>query len=127
MTAAPTGADAAVVAEDRYPELLRDLGTAVAESLTGAGVDPGLARAAAESAAELVRELYGGQLVYVPKGHSMQTRRRWQALWDEFDGSNQMALARKYGMSYQRVYRVLKIMQEQHRKRVQAELPGLEG
>jgi Mor family transcriptional regulator len=122
-----TAADAAIAAEDRYPELLRDLGNAVADSLTGAGVDPGLARAAAESAAELVRELYGGQLVYVPKGHSMQTRRRWQALWDEFDGSNQMALARKYGMSYQRVYRVLKIMQEQHRKRVQAELPGLEG
>jgi len=122
-----TATDAAIAAEDRYPELLRDLGNAVADSLTGAGVDPGLARAAAESAAELVRELYGGQLVYVPKGHSMQTRRRWQALWDEFDGSNQMALARKYGMSYQRVYRVLKIMQEQHRKRVQAELPGLEG
>ena len=113
--------------DERYPELLRDLVDAVARSLAGAGIEPGRARAAAETAAELVRELYGGQLVYVPKGHSMHTRRRWQALWEAFTGDNQMELARQYGMSYQQVYRVLKVMQTQHRKRVQPELPGLEG
>lgn len=114
------------IAEERYPELLRDMADEIGRRLVEAEVPQERARAIAENVTEHIRELHGGQLVYVPKAQSMQVARRWLAIWDEFNGHNHVALARKYGMGYQSIYRIVAVMRERHRKRLQPALPGME-
>ena len=84
--------------------------------------DPERAEAVGLSAAEHVREHFGGQVVYVPKDAAFKTKQRWQVMWNEFTGHNHADLARKFGMGVHGVYRVLAIMRAEHRRRAQADM-----
>ena len=105
-----------------YPEVMREIAELVARHLVDVGIDPARASAIGEAAAESVREHHGGTLLYLPKGHTMKTRRRWQAIWDDFTGTNHEALALKHGMNVKGVYKVLGVMRAEQRKRTQADM-----
>lgn len=111
-----------LISDQAYPEVMREIADVVARSLVEGGLQHERALALGEAAAEAVRERHGGTLMYLPKGHTMKTRRRWQALWDEFTGDNHAALAVKHGMNVKGVYKVLAVMRAEHRKRTQADL-----
>ena len=65
---------------------------------------------------------HGGTLLYLPKGHTMKTRQRWQAIWDEFNGTNHEALALKHGVNVKAVYKILGVMRLEHKKKTQGDL-----
>lgn len=109
-------------AEDGYPELLRDMAGIVERQLLQGGVEAQLAAAIAMNVVEEVREHFGGQMLYMPKGELWQRRRVWQAMWADFNGRNHDELAKKFGMNVVGVYRVLAIMRAEHRKRVQGDM-----
>ena len=108
------------LAGNAYPAMLRELGDTVARQLADVGVDQARAEAIGTTVAEHVRELYGGQLVYIPRGASYETRQRWLTIWQEFTGHNHADLARKHGMNIKQVYRVLAIVGAEMRKRKEA-------
>lgn len=116
---------------DGYPELLRDMAVIVECKLTEAGLEAERAAVIAMNVIEEVRDHFGGQMLYMPKGLQWERRRVWQAMWQEFDGRNHAQLADKFGMNVVGVYRVLAIMRAEHRKRVQIDLfaapPPVEG
>ncbi len=116
-------------AGDGYPELLRDMAGIVERQLLQGGLEAQLAAAIAMNVVEEVREQFGGQMIYMPKGELWQRRRVWQAMWEAFTGHNHDELGRKFGMNVVGVYRVLAIMRAEHRKRVQADMfaPPVEG
>lgn len=107
---------------DGYPELLRDMAAIVERKLAEAGLEAARAAAIAMNVIEEVRDHFGGQMLYMPKGQQFDRRRIWQAMWQEFDGRNHAQLADKFGMNVVGVYRVLAIMRAEHRKRVQGDM-----
>jgi Mor family transcriptional regulator len=106
--------------EARYPTVLADLADHVTRQLQDAGIDRDRATAIGASAAEHVREVHGGQLVYFPKGAGFSARKRWDEIWAAFDGRNHAELAYRFGMGVQGIYRVLAIKREEARQQ-----PGL--
>jgi Mor family transcriptional regulator len=108
---------------DDYPEVMREIAETVATALrdsTNAQAEH--AQLAGELAAEAVREKFGGQLMYLPKGTAMQVRRRWQAVWDKFNGSNHEELSREFGLNVKAIYKITAYMRAEMRKRNQRDL-----
>jgi len=113
-----------------YPALLRELAEVVQGELERVDVPAERAAAIAETAAEHVRERFGGQPMYWPKGHTMRAKRRRAAMWADFNGKNHIELAQKYGMCVQQVYKALAQARIEHTGRTQGDLfngmPGLD-
>lgn len=53
---------------------------------------------------------WGGQLIYFPKGKYVLLSRRDRLIYAEFTGNNQKDLARKFDVSEQHIYRIIKAM-----------------
>ncbi|VEH68086.1 Uncharacterized conserved protein [Rodentibacter pneumotropicus] len=59
----------------------------------------------------------GGVNLYIPKGHISRVGNRKNAIKREFNGTNHAELAKKYGVSIQWVYEILKGNLNNNRKR----------
>lgn len=103
-------------------ELLHELAGIVAHQVELTGVDAERARAIGEAVVDLVRDHYGGQIVYITKGMSEATRRRWEQIWQRFNGSNHDTLATEFGISVPQLYRIVAYMRMEERKRRQGRL-----
>ncbi|MCU7846695.1 MAG: DNA-binding protein [Candidatus Thiodiazotropha sp. (ex Lucinoma kastoroae)] len=55
-----------------------------------------------------LRSIFGGQLLYFPKGVQGDLTERDEIMLSEFNGKNHKDLAKKYGLSLQQVYRRLR-------------------
>lgn len=107
----------------RGPELLVDLIDKTAEVLQQqAGLAPETARVCAEAVACRMRQEWGGQQVYFPKGTAVDISSRDLDLYAEFNGHNHEQLARKYRMSIQWVYQRIKAVQAAEIARRQADM-----
>jgi Mor family transcriptional regulator len=113
--------------EPDYPAILLEMGELVQSELTKAEVPIPLAAALAETLVEHMRERYGGQNIYLPKGQLARTTRRRAAMWAEFTGDNYRYLARKYGMSLPYAYQQIRIARAEHLARTQGDLFGSQG
>ena len=72
------------------------------------GVQPELAEATSVEITALFAHLWGGQVVYVPKGVCIQASKLHQKIYDDFNGRNHYQVASKHGVSVQHVYTVVK-------------------
>ncbi|MOA58273.1 Mor transcription activator family protein [compost metagenome] len=54
----------------------------------------------------------------------MKLSRRDRQIYDDFNGSNQSALARKYGVSLQWVYKIIKAVRKEEIARRQGDMFG---
>lgn len=107
---------------DDYPEVLADMRQHTERVLGEAGVAAEQARAAAHQVAEFMRGHWGGQLVYIAKGRSFETRKRWQEIWDAFDGRNHAELARRFDLGLAQIYKVIEIMRQVTLRRNQRDM-----
>lgn len=95
----------------KMPELLTDLAARVQQILIEkAAMDKGLAEHLGFEIARDMAETWGGQNIYVPKGLEMALHSRDEQIWSEFNGHNHNELARKYKISAQWVYTIVKRM-----------------
>lgn len=107
----------------KMPELLTDLASRAQKILVEkADMDTTLAEHVSFEIAREMAENWGGQSIYVPKGHEMQLHSRDEQVWDDFDGHNHNQLAAKYKISVQWVYTIVKRMRALKFQRIQ---PGL--
>lgn len=91
------------------PELLSDLIDTIVATLTArAAIDRQQATILAHSIAESMALQWGGQSIYFPKWMVRRLSERDQMIYDEFTGDNHAELARKYNMSVQWVYQIIK-------------------
>lgn len=108
---------------DATPEGARLVQEAVQASLVEV---LGLPDAAADQVAyDVLRRVLstcGGEYFYVPKDIRLAAHSRDIEVWGEFTGQNQRALARKYGLTVQYIYRIIARMREKDRKDRQPEL-----
>ncbi|APC14561.1 DNA-binding protein [Pseudomonas frederiksbergensis] len=92
---------------DLLSETIEPMAKVIQESL---GVSADLAEATSVEITTLFAHLWGGQVVYVPKGVCIQASRLHQKIYDDFTGRNHHEVATKHGVSVQQVYRVVKRM-----------------
>lgn len=105
------------------PELLSDLAEKTAEILRESiEIDPATASHIGVKLARSIAEKWKKQLVYIPEGLGMYIHERDLQIYKEFNGSNHAELARKYKISMQWVYAIVKKMQAIRAREVQPEL-----
>ena len=111
---------------ERYAELLDDVAAKVANMARCAHppMEAEAARAFGRRVADMLAEDWGGSSVYIPKNLASRFRRRDAELFRAFTGHNIEELARKYGLTRQRVYAILKA-ERARRAHAQLSLPGL--
>lgn len=105
------------------PELLVDLAQHVAASVVElAGLGSDRAEQVGREVAERMASHWGGQNIYFPMGLSYKLSQRDRQIFDEFTGSNHSELARKYGVSLQWIYKIIKTVRQEEVARRQAAL-----
>jgi Mor family transcriptional regulator len=91
------------------PELLLDLAQHIANALTElAGMDQDQAEQLGREIADRMAAHWGGQNIYFPMGLSFRLSQRDRAIYHEFNGHNHSDLARKYRVSLQWIYKIVK-------------------
>lgn len=95
------------------PDVYREMALALFKPLVRTGTTPQLANArdAAAVAAlqvDAMRQLLGGQYVYFPSDRHRAARERAAAIVAEFDGTNKVALARRWRLTVERVGQILR-------------------
>lgn len=58
--------------------------------------------------ARYISEVWGGEVIYIPRNLALMISERDYHIWEEFDGKNHRELARKYNVSMQWVYQIVR-------------------
>jgi Mor family transcriptional regulator len=109
--------------KSKGPELLVDLADQIAVALKET------LRLTGEQALQIGREIaermaghWGGQNVYFPMGLSYKLSQRDRQIFDEFNGTNHSDLARKYVVSLQWIYKIVKAVRQEEMARRQGDM-----
>lgn len=92
---------------DLLSEAVEPIAKIIRETL---GVSAELAEATSVEITAQFAHLWGGQVVYIPKGVCIQASKLHQKIYDDFNGRNHHQVASKHGVSVQHVYTVVKRM-----------------
>lgn len=104
--------------EPRGTQFFYDLARLVAEALSAEGLGPDRARKIGLQTAEKVRDAYGGQPLYVPKGLCMLVSERDQEIYRRFNGRNHHRLAKEHGLTVRQIYSIVaKVREEEFQRR----------
>lgn len=105
------------------PELLVELAQHTANILSEIiEIDPVLADQIGEAVANRMMQVWGGQNVYFPMGLVWRVSMRDREIFNEFNGKNHHELARKFGVSVQWIYSVVKRVRKEELDRLQGKL-----
>lgn len=91
-------------------EVLTHIEEQVSLVLKQRGVSPNIIAAAAMAVSDGISEVFGGQLVYFKQQRTLNSEERNLALLADFETGNYSRgeLAQKYGISVQRVYKIIR-------------------
>lgn len=102
----------------RWPEDMRQLYDLLTADLESAGIDKSLAITQLNS----ICKTFGGMQFYLPRGEALSNMILKFSVWNDFKGDNVRELTRKYDMSENHVYRIVKMMRAREIKRRQPNL-----
>ncbi|HDX8426980.1 Mor transcription activator family protein [Aeromonas veronii] len=91
----------------KWPKALSELVDVLACELVRGGMAQEHAKAQARKLALVQAHYMGGRAYYIPTGEHLKAALRDRAIWDEFNGRNIDALARKHGLSVPQTYAVV--------------------
>lgn len=99
------------MAHNRTPELLTDLESQIKTHLLPE-MDAHRAHIISRKISHYLSHHWGGQLLYIPKNHGGQLDERDKQIYADFNGSNHAALAKKYDLAVQQIYKIIKIARQ---------------
>ena len=109
--------------DNRAAELVADLEAQVVGCLVSvSNIGKSDARIVAKQVAQHLSAHWGGQLLYIPKNHFGKLDERDKEIWAAFNGHNHAELARRYDLTMQQVYKILKQTGTKVRAKSQADL-----
>lgn len=109
--------------EEKAPEILLDLAERAKKLLMEKGYfTEDKAKQIGVELAQCIAENWGGEVIYIPKALLITLCERDLVIWNEFNGSNHRELSRKYGVSMQWVYQIVKRMQKEEIDRHQMDM-----
>ncbi|HFI2258486.1 TPA: Mor transcription activator family protein, partial [Escherichia coli] len=105
------------------PELLVELAQHTSETVREIiDIEPATADQIGQAVANRMMQVWGGQNVYFPMGMVWKVSQRDREIFREFNGRNHHELARKFGVSLQWVYSVVKRVRKEEISRLQGQL-----
>lgn len=109
--------------KSKGPELLVDLADQCAQALVEISLlDKDKAADVGRQIADRMAAHWGGQNIYFPMGMSYRLSRRDRQIYDDFTGDNHADLSRKYGVSVQWIYKIVKAVQKEETIRRQPDM-----
>lgn len=109
--------------KSKGPELLVDLAEQCSVALRETvGLDRDKAEQVGREIADRMASHWGGQNIYFPMGLSYKLSQRDRQIYDEFTGANHSELARKYGVSLQWIYKIVKMVHQEELARRQGDM-----
>ncbi|ALS60703.1 Mor transcription activator family protein [Pandoraea norimbergensis] len=109
--------------KSKGPELLIDLADQCTQALKECGgLTDELAVQVAREIADRMAAHWGGQNIYFPMGLSYKLSQRDRQIYDDFNGANHSELARKYGVSLQWIYKIVKTVRQEEMARRQGDM-----
>lgn len=99
--------------EEKAPEILGDVAKHAETELVKSGVEQERAQQIGIDIARRIAQVWGGSVIYIPRGLRLKLSERDLKIWQEFNGFNQQELARKYQVSVQWVYQIVKKMRKE--------------
>lgn len=109
--------------ERKAPEVLTDLASHVEKELVDKHeVTKEQAKQIGIDVAIRISKAWAGEVIYIPRALSFVLSERDWKIWHEFNGLNHRELARKYGVSMQWVYQIVKRMQKEDIDRRQIDM-----
>ncbi|KDB48243.1 Mor transcription activator family protein [Glaesserella parasuis] len=98
----------------KAPDLLADLAKhTVSTAKELAGIDEQTAENIGMVVAMKIGQSWGGLNVYMPKALELFACEREKQIYNEFTGNNHSFLAKKYGLSLQWIYKIVKRVQKE--------------
>lgn len=93
----------------RLPEIINDLAFHASQVLIESmNIDSASAENAGQAIADRMMRNWGGQSIYFPKGISGRASERDYQIYSECDGRNYAELAKKYNLTLQWIYKIVK-------------------
>jgi Mor family transcriptional regulator len=108
----------------RWPEILQEMTDGLISAFVNHGKTEEQAETDALVAVDAIIFMSGGQSIYFPMGLHRNIDARNKRIAEEFTGHNHSSLARRYGLSRQHVYRIIKKLLKQNRMPVRDEGGG---
>jgi Mor family transcriptional regulator len=93
---------------EKTPDLIAFMQDTVKAILEARKISPDQSEAIAVEVADQLSFEWGGAMIYIPKAASNLLSRRNEKIISEFNGSNQAELGRKYKVSIQWIYSLLR-------------------
>lgn len=95
--------------EEKAPEVLADLAKHIEMALEEkCQFTPERAKQIGIDIAQKMAQNWGGEVIYIPRNLLMVLNERDMQIYNEFNGNNHRELARKYNVSMQWVYKIVK-------------------
>ncbi len=113
---------------NRAPELLSDLAKHTEVTVKKIlDTDEDAAIRVGQAVAIAISEAWAGQNIYIPRAVSLLAHERDRQIWNEFNGHNHAALAKKFGVSMQWIYRIIDRVQKEEIARRQIDMFSNDG
>lgn len=94
--------------EKNRAELLLDVATHASHLAVELGFAKDVSDQLGSALADHLAEHWAGQIITIPRDYAFKLSERDLKIWEEFDGHNHSQLARKYDLSVNAIYRLLK-------------------
>ena len=98
--------------KSRAPEFLADLMDHTKSVLIQNGIKIDKATIISREVSKKMCEAWGGQLIYFPYWLREELDERDLKIYDEFNGDNHEELSKKYTLSVQAIYRIIKVVRQ---------------
>lgn len=108
--------------KERSAALLMQVILLIEEELGKHGLNKDKAESIAKCTCDQLRQDFGGESFYFPKGKELDALLAHHIIYQRFNGSNQVELAKQFNMSVPHVYRLLKKV---HKKEIDKRQPQL--
>ena len=112
MSETPNEAMIEITAHENYPEILADLSDHLTELCIKRGVGAEQAAVLAREIMEFLRQHWGGQKIYVPKGRLFELRERDIEIARRYNGRNRAELCREYDLTESRLLQIIHAVRE---------------
>lgn len=107
----------ALLETPNYPGLLEDLRTFLVADLQKMGLDKDCERIAL-AVTERIRNCWGGEQLYLPKGRLLKISNRDRAIEAEFNGQNTRELRKRYAITERHLHRIVSRVRAERRNRL---------
>ncbi len=92
--------------------LLTEVNQIAIDSLLSHNIDPSIADQIANHLRNSIANLWGGQIIYIPKDIQAKLSDRDTQIYTEFNGKNHSELASKYNLTIARIYEIIKTIRK---------------